>query len=61
MQIDWGGEYERLNSFFCTLGITHRVSCPHTHQQNGVAKQKHMHIIEMGPSLLANASMSLKY
>jgi hypothetical protein len=61
MQTDWGDEYERLNSFFHTIGITHRVSCPHMHQQNGVAEQKHRHIVEMGLSLLANASMSLKY
>jgi hypothetical protein len=32
MQIDWGGEYEKLNSFFHSIGITHHVSCPHTHQ-----------------------------
>jgi hypothetical protein len=23
MQTDWGGEYERLHSFFRTIGITH--------------------------------------
>jgi hypothetical protein len=32
VQSDWGGEYERLNSHFCTLSISHHVSCPHTHQ-----------------------------
>jgi hypothetical protein len=32
MQSDWGGEYEKLNSLFQQIGITHRVSCPHTHQ-----------------------------
>jgi hypothetical protein len=30
MQIDWGGEYEKLNSFFNHIGISHLVSCPHT-------------------------------
>jgi hypothetical protein len=44
-----------------TIGITHQVSCPHMHQQNGVAERKHRHIVEMGLSLLATASMSLKY
>jgi hypothetical protein len=36
MQSDWGGEYEKLNSFFRTVGICHLVSCPHTHQQNAL-------------------------
>jgi hypothetical protein len=61
MQTDWGGEYERLNSFFRIVGITHLVSCPYAHQQNGVVEHKHMHIVEMGLSLLANASIPLKF
>jgi histone deacetylase 1/2 len=61
MQSDWGGEYEKLNSFFRNVGIYHFVSCPHTHQQNGAAERKHRHIVEMGLALLANASMPLKY
>jgi hypothetical protein len=39
----------------------HHVSCPHTKQQNGSAKRKHRHILEVGLSLLAHASMSLKF
>ena len=31
MQTDWGGEYEKLNSFFHKIGISHHVSCPHAH------------------------------
>jgi histone deacetylase 1/2 len=61
MQTDWGGEYERLNSFFQRIGIAHRVSCPHDHQQNGAAERKHRHIVEVGLTLLANASMLLKF
>jgi len=61
MQTDWGGEYERLNSFFRQLGISHRVSCPHTHQQNSRAERKHRHIVEVGLSLLSQASMPLKF
>jgi histone deacetylase 1/2 len=38
IQSDWGGEYEKLNPFFKTIGIEHHVSCPHAHQQNGSAK-----------------------
>jgi histone deacetylase 1/2 len=61
MQTDWGGEYEKLNSFFQKAGIIHHVSCPHAHQQNGSAERKHRHIFEVGLALLANASMPLKY
>jgi hypothetical protein len=61
MQTDWGGEYQTLNSFFKRIGIHHLVSCPHTHQQNGAAERKHRHIVEMGITLLAHASMPLKF
>jgi hypothetical protein len=61
MQTDWGGEYEKLNSFFNKIGISHLVSCPHAHQQNGAAEKKHRHIVEVGISLLAQAHMPLKY
>jgi hypothetical protein len=61
VQSDWGGEYERLNSLFCQVGIAHQVSCPHAHQQNGAAESKHRHIVEMGLALLSHASMPLKY
>jgi histone deacetylase 1/2 len=61
MQTDWGGDYEKLNPFFQQAGITHHVSCPHAHQQNGSAERKHRHIVEVGLALLANASMPLKY
>ena len=50
-----------LNSFFSRIGIAHLVSCPHAHQQNGAAERKHRHIVEMGLSLLAHASMPLKF
>nr|ABF99203.1 retrotransposon protein, putative, Ty1-copia subclass [Oryza sativa Japonica Group] len=61
MQTDWGGEYQKLNSFFKQIGIAHQVSCPHTHQQNGAVERKHRHIVEIGLSLLAHASMPLKF
>jgi hypothetical protein len=61
MQTDWGGEYEKLNPFFCYVGISHLVSCPYIHQQNGAAEHKHHHIVEMGLVLLATSSMPLKY
>ena len=61
MQTDWEGEYEKLNSFFRKIGISHDVSCPHVHQQNGSAERKHRHIVEVGHALLANASMPLEF
>jgi hypothetical protein len=61
IQIDWGGEYQKLNSFFQHVGISHHVSCPHAHQQNGSTECKHRHIVEVGLSLLAQASMPLKF
>jgi histone deacetylase 1/2 len=51
----------KLNSFFQRVGISHLVSCPHEHQQNSHAEHKHRHIVEVGLSLLAYASMPLKY
>jgi histone deacetylase 1/2 len=61
MQSVSGGEYEKLNSLFCKVGISHHVSCPHAHQQNGSVERKHSHIVEVGLSILANASMPLKF
>jgi hypothetical protein len=61
VQSDWDGEYEKLHSFFTKIGISHLVLCPHAHQQNGAAKRKHRHIVEVGLSLLAHAHMPLKF
>jgi histone deacetylase 1/2 len=58
---DWGGEYEKVHPFFHNLSISHRVSCPHTHQQNGTAECKHRHIVETDLTLLAHASVPLCY
>jgi hypothetical protein len=60
----WGGGGGRVwatHFFFHQVGISHQVSCPHTHQPNGAAERKHHHIVEMGLSLLATTSMPLKY
>jgi hypothetical protein len=56
-----GGEYQKLTLFFECMGITHHVSYPHTHQQNDSVERKHHHIIEVGLSLLAHASMPFKF
>jgi hypothetical protein len=61
VQTDWGGEYQKLNVFFKQIGISHHVSCPYAHQQNGSAERKHRHIVEVGLSLLAHTHMPLKF
>ncbi|KAL5823566.1 hypothetical protein ACOSQ4_021466 [Xanthoceras sorbifolium] len=60
-QSDMGKEYQVFGSFLKSLGIVHRFSCPYTHQQNGVAERKHRHIVETGLTLLAHASLPLKF
>ena len=61
IQTDWGGEYQALSPFFKRMGISHHISCPHAHQQNGSAERKHRHIVEIGLTILAHASMPLKF
>jgi hypothetical protein len=51
----------QIEFLFCNVGISHLVSCPHLHQQNGTVERKHQHIIEMGLALLATFTMPLKY
>lgn len=60
-QIDGGKEYEKLQSLFSHHGITHRLSYPHTYEQNGSAECKHRHIMDTGLTLLAHASVSMHY
>ena len=45
-QSDWGVEFRTFASYLTTHGISHRLSCPTTHQQNGVAERKHRHLVE---------------
>jgi hypothetical protein len=61
VQSDWGGEYHSISTFFTNCGVVHRVSCPHTHQQQGSIERKHRHIVETGLSLLSHAHMPLRY
>jgi hypothetical protein len=61
VQTDWGGEYRSISTFFTNCGVVHRVSCPHTHQQQGCIERKHRHIVETGLSLLSHAHMPLRY
>lgn len=60
-QSDWGGEFRAFASVLAEQGIIHRLSCPHTSEQDGVAERKHRHIMETGLTLLAQANLSMKH
>lgn len=57
------GEYIRneFKKFLNDNDITHRLSCPHTHEQVGIAERKRRHIVDMGLGLLDKASLPLNF
>lgn len=55
LQIDGGGEFRPLSNLCVKLGIVHRLSCPHNHEQEGKVEHKHRHIVETGLSLMAHS------
>jgi len=61
VQSDNGGEFRPLQTSLTSMGISYRLSCPHTHHQMGTVERKHRHIVEIGLSLLATASISLNF
>ncbi|KAG8489227.1 hypothetical protein CXB51_017298 [Gossypium anomalum] len=61
LQTDGGGEYRALSATLSQLSVQHRLTCPYTSEQNGVAKKRHRHVVDMGLTLLARASMPLEY
>jgi hypothetical protein len=61
VQSDWGGEYRNLHTYFQSVGITHRLSCPHTHQQQGCVERKHRHLIDTTLALLADSHLPQKF
>ena len=61
VQSNWGGEYRSLNKIFQNYGITHCVSCPHTHQQNGAVKRKRRYLVEIVLALVYHAQIPLQY
>ena len=61
VQSDGGGEFRPLTKYLNDLGIVHRLTCPHTHHQNGLVERKHRHIVETGLTLLAQSTLPLKF
>jgi histone deacetylase 1/2 len=56
-----GGEYRKLNFFFKTIGIHHRLICPHTYEQNGIVERRHCHIIETDLTFLVHCKAPKKF
>ncbi|KAE8710030.1 hypothetical protein F3Y22_tig00110328pilonHSYRG01140 [Hibiscus syriacus] len=49
-QSDGGGEFGVLQAYMKEQGIVHRMSCPHTSEQNGLVERKHRQIVEFRSS-----------
>ena len=63
LRSDGGGEFVSHHfKYFCLEnGIQYQVSCPHTPQQNGIAKRKHRQIVESGLAMLHQSNLPLSY
>ena len=63
LQSDNGKEHlsHKFINYLTSNGISHYLSCPYSHQQNGYAEKKHRHMTEMGLSLLATAQLPLTF
>ncbi|GJR20152.1 putative RNA-directed DNA polymerase [Tanacetum coccineum] len=48
-----------MNILFNSLGIVHQTSCAYTPQQNGIAKRKHRHLLNVARSLLFQSGIPL--
>lgn len=62
-QSDGGGEFVNLQmkKLLVDSGIEHRISCPYSPQQNGMAERKHRHVIELSLSMMFHAHIPLQY
>jgi len=61
VQTDFGDKFQALKSYLLASSIVHRLSCPHTYEQNGLVERRHRHIVETGLTLMANASVPQQY
>ena len=61
LQINNAKEFLLLTKLLNTYDIIHRLTCPHTHQQNDSVERKHCHIVDTGLALLVAASLPLRF
>lgn len=58
-----GHEYmsNRFKAFLASNDIVHSVSCPYTLQQNRLTERKHIDLVEIGITLLTEASILIHF
>lgn len=61
MQPEGGIEFKSLREYFQKKGIIQRTTCTYTSEQNRLVERKCAHIVESGLTLLAQASLPLKF
>lgn len=61
MQTDGGSEFQSFSSQLKSFGIQHRLTCPHTLEQNGLVERQHRQIVEIRLVLLAQTPLQLSY
>ena len=61
IQTDNAKEFLCIKPYLVEHGIHHRLTCPYTHEQNGSIERKHCHTTEVGLTILAHASLPIKY
>ena len=60
-QSDLGEEFQKLQPVLQSQGINYHLACPHTHEQNEVAKCKIGHIMDTGLTLMAHSLLPFQY
>lgn len=60
-QSDGGGEFvnHHMKKFLADKGIQHKISCPYTPEQNGLAERKHRHCVELDLSMMFHSHLPL--
>ena len=61
VQTDNAKEFLAFTKNFQDHGIFHRLSYPHSHEQNGSIERKHRHITTTGLTLLSHASLPTSF
>ncbi|TYK10642.1 Retrovirus-related Pol polyprotein from transposon TNT 1-94 [Cucumis melo var. makuwa] len=61
LQTDGGTEFKPFKPFLDQHGIEHRITCPYTSKQNDIVERKHRYIMEMGLTLLSQATLPLSF